>query len=315
MTVFRFLILLFVCLFLSCKQQSTEITDQQTKENHFRHFSTIKGALLATSFNSLEELKQVVQFEYSKSSFGRSYVQLIHLSHGKEIKSVLKTGVSEADFRKAGAGGFWERLKLAVNSPYFVIKRNDMLRVYNLSRRRGTKFGEGDVAFYDLAETMLYNIVDEDLVSISAKDLSEKGLLNTFNHITAQAFMTTIFSQKLADFVADTHERRNLPELISGEFTIEQLNDLSKGPVDNYVDMINNEWGQELGKELAKKYKINRKTYWTPDLMANYLNDIQAYYGWAFQFGFRPFKKSDELVIKFSNKINLVMKKAPGLRT
>ncbi|MEP7127923.1 MAG: hypothetical protein ABI729_03605, partial [Chitinophagales bacterium] len=146
-----------------------------------------------------------------------------------------------------------------------------------------------------------------DIAFKNPKDSTEKGYLNTFNHMTAQAFITSCFSEELADFVGDTHERYHHPELILGKFSKKEINDLAEGPVDNYVDIINNEWGQEVGKQLSKKYAISRKTYWTPELMSNYLNDLQDYYSWAFQIGFKPFRPEDEQVIKFSRKMNAVL--------
>jgi hypothetical protein len=95
-----------------------------------------------------------------------------------------------------------------------------------------------------------------------------------------------------------------MPALITGNFTEAQIADIQNGPVDNYVDMINNEWGQELGKELGHAYKINRNTVWTPQLLANYLNDIQIHQGWVFRIGFAPFKPEDVKVIQFVEKIN-----------
>jgi len=286
-----------------------------------RYTTGTKGALLSTRFKSFEELKKVIQIEYYKVIPGSDYamykkplVRLTHSSIGREVTSILKSGVSEADFIRARDGGFWDRVQLALHSPYFVINRNDLLRVFNLSRRRHYMFGEGDVAFYDLAETMLFNISDDDLALMHFEDLSEKGFINTFNHITPQAFMTTLFSEELADFIADTHERQNMPELITGKFTEDQLTDLQNGPVDNYVDLINNEWGQELGKLLREKHDINRNTYWTPELLVDYLNDIQSYYSWAFQIGFKPYRPEDQVVIRFSNKINRVMGGVKGLR-
>ena len=168
-------------------------------------------------------------------------------------------------------------------------------------------FGEGDIAFYDLAEMMVYNISDEDLLNMPAEHLSEKGYLNTFNHVTAQAFITTIFNEALADFIADVHERENMPELVSGNFTEAQLDDLSDGAMDNYLDMVNNEWGQELGKDLRHKYSITREKHWTPILLADYLNDIQNYHAHAFGIAFRPFLPTDDKVIRFTDKINSVM--------
>ncbi len=277
-------------------------------------FTTIRGALLATRFKSFEELKKVVHIEYFKAIPNSNYVRFIkpkvrlrHFSNGRVVTSILKSGISDIDMQNALNGRFWDKAWLGLNSPYLILHKKDLLSVFNLARRRSIIFGEGDVAFYDLAEAILYNIIDDDLAEINAEDLSEKGYLNTFNHITGQAFMTSIFSEKFADFIADVHERGNMPELITGEFTKDQIMDLEKGPTDNYVDMINNEWGQELGKQLKSKYSISLKTYWTPELLANYLNDLQAYCSWALQIGFKPFRAKDQVVVTFSSKLNRVM--------
>jgi hypothetical protein len=146
-------------------------------------------------------------------------------------------------------------------------------------------FGEGDVAFFNLAQAMVRNINTPDIAFKYPKDTTEKGYLNTFNHMTAQAFITSCFSVELADFIGDAHERYYHPDLINGKFAKKEVSDLGEGPVDNYVDIINNEWGQEVGKELKQKYHISRETYWTPELLANYLNDMQSYYQWALQIG------------------------------
>ena len=110
--------------------------------------------------------------------------------------------------------------------------------------------------------------------------------------------------------------------ILTGELRIYVENHINRNPdakkefdqlkelitaIDNYVDIINNEWGQELGNVLKKKYNISSETYWTPILLANFLNDIQSYYSWAFHIGFKPFRAEDEMVIRFSDKINLVM--------
>ena len=189
----------------------------------------------------------------------------------------------------------------------------DLMRVYLLARRRGDIFGEGDMAFYDISQKIMANINDKDLSNMSPDDLGEKGYFNTFNHITAQSFMTSIFSEQLADFIADVHELKRLPELVTGKFTEEQILDLNEGPVDNYVDLINNEWGQELGKVLREKYGISDQTLCTPELLANYLNDIQSYYSWVFKFSFKPFRPSDVVVVKFSRKLNSVMQELSSL--
>lgn len=276
-----------------------------------------KEALLLSRFHSFAEFQSLVQVEYVPVVFqtnplwqGKSYVKLTHDSGYGRVVSILETGVSQKDLLAAKNGGFLGKVGLLLRSPYCGWNRNDLQRVYALSRRRGGVFGEGDVAFFDLAEAMVAHIYVEDKAKMPLKDLTEKGYINTFNHVTAQAFMTTLFSERLADFIADIHERYNMPTLISGNFSPETLADIDYGPVDNYVDMINNEWGQELGKELKQKYQISSRQEWTPILLQNYLNEIQAYFAWSFGIRFKPFSADDEVLLRFCGKINEVLKQA-----
>jgi len=301
-----FSIIFMVVFFASCNHVADEVTDLEDFKLQG------KGVLLTTRFNSFEELKKEIQIEYSKDR--KSWVRLTQVNNDQKIISILEQGIKESDVVKIRDGGLLGKVKLIFTSPYFVIHRNDILRFYMMSRRRNRIFGGGDVAFYDIAEQMMKNINVVDLGKIPEKDLSEKGYINTFNHVNSQALASAIFSEELTDFIADTHERSHMFELVSGIFSKEQLNDIKNGPVDNYVDIINNEWGQELGKLLKKKYRIERETVWTPELLINCLNDLQSYYSWVFQIGFEPFKTSDETVIRFSKKINRVMKSVKGLR-
>ena len=272
-----------------------------------------KGALLLTSFQSLEQLKRVVQIRYPQKK-KNTQVSLIHKCSGGEVQSILTAGVSQKDFERARDSGFQAKAALLLKSPYSIWHRADLRKAYALSRRRGGVFGEGDVAFYDFAVLMRDHILEEDKAKMRTRDLGDKGYINTFNHIVAQAFITSIFSEELADFIADSHERLNMPELTSGDFSEDQLKDLDNGPMDNFVDMINNEWGQELGKMLKAKYGLSRKTVWTPELLQNYLNDHQAYFSWAFQIGFEPIKASDPVIIRFIQKIQIVMGNAPDIQ-
>lgn len=290
------------CLFASffgCteKQVPAELEMILTKE-----FSpNNRGALLLSDYSSLAELEEVVAIKYDNGK-----VILRHSDGQNEVTSVLKTGIKEGDFTRARDGGFWERVKLGMRTPYSVINRADLISIEILGRRRHMMFGEGDVAFYDLAERSVEHIRDEDRLQLSPDELSEKGYLNTFNHITAQALITTLFSERMADFISDVHERQTMPELISGNFTEAQRFDVESGPTDNYLDMINNQWGQELGKRLKKKYHINANTIWSSTLLTDYLNDIQNYYSYIFGISFLPFMDTDPLMVRFSNKINVV---------
>lgn len=268
--------------------------------------SADKGPLLGTRFHSLDELKSVISIEYLTNA-SDTMVVVEHSCYAGNVRSLLSQGINQKDFINANDGTFWDRVALALSTPYFTLHHREMLRIYCMSRRRFPTFGEGDVAFYDLAQTMACDISDKDLEVATEADLSEKGYINTFNHVVSQSFMTSLFSEELADYIADIHERYNMPELITGRFTPAQVADLNEGPVDNYVDMINNEWGQELGKQLRKKYNISASTVWTPKLLTNYMNDIKSYFSWVYQISFKPYSPDDYLMIRFSAKLNLVM--------
>ncbi len=288
------------------------ITPENGDTKSAAHYQTVRGALLGTRFSSLDELKSVIQIEYhdgAGTSNKGAFVQVRHCSSGREVISILETGVTQDEIFKAGySGGFWDRFSLLFRCPFAVMSRRGMEGAYTLSRRRPEWFGEGDAAFFDIAESLVANINTPELAFRNSRDSTEKGYLNSINHVTIQAFITSCFSEELADFVADAHERDRHPELITGKFTAAQIADLEEGPVDNYVDILNNEWGQELGKQLKEKYCINYNTHWTPNLLANYLNDLQSYFSWAFQIGFDPFRLEDEEVIRFSSKLNAAMK-------
>lgn len=276
-------------------------------------YSYVRGALLGSRFKSLEELKAVIEIEYLTDSSGSNSshykipaVRLTHCSDGHKVINILESGISQREIGKAQSGDFWDRLHVLMKSPYVIRNRGELSKVYILARRRTDLFGEGDPAFFDLAGTIVKNINTPDLAFIDARDSTDKGYQNSFDHITAQAFVTSCFSERLADFVGEVHER-DRPELMTGRFSEKEARDLGEGPVDNYVDLINNKWGQALGRILKKKYKITQRTHWTPELLANYLNDLQSYYSWAFQIGFMPVSAKDEVVKRFSNKLNLVM--------
>lgn len=277
-----------------------------TNNKELTFYSPHKGALLSTRFNSMQDFEKEVTIKYSGS--GKSAkVRLVHNSHGNVVVSELTSGYSDNEIRKAQHEGFWKKVKVVLSEPMLLYYGEDLRKIWSMVRRRQYIFGADDVVIFDFAERMVENIYEHDRATMNEKELSEKGYLNSFNHINGQAIMTSLFSENFADYIADVHERGNMPELVTGKFTKEQIEDLEFGPVDNYIDIINNEWGQELGKELALKYDISRTTIWTPQLLTDYLNALQAYYSWAFQIGFKPFLDEDPIVQKFAKKLNIIM--------
>jgi len=239
-----------------------------------------------------------------------SVVNLIYVSNGEKISRTMASGVSQNDLLSLQKANYFKRTRFVITNPLAIRNRGQLDDVYMLSRRRPAFFGPGDMSFYDFAEASFRNINTPEMAYQNVRDSSEKGYINTFNHVTAQAIITSFFSEELADFIADLHERNNMPEITSGRFTSRQLHDSLNSPEDNYIDIINNEIGQKIGYKLKEKYQLDNETVCTPDLLAAYLNDIQSYYMWAFEIGMDKFRSNDERIIRFSNKINTLLNRS-----
>ena len=272
-------------------------------------------ALMTTRFKSLDDLKKIVTFNYYGDSAAikndtnaYSKVVLSYCHNQLKINSILESGVDQGDILKAQRGDLLDKIALVFNSPYAIYHHEELAQIFLLARRRNDLFGAGDAAFYDLAEVMVHNIIEIDSNNVIKTDTTSKGYINTFNHITAQALITSIFSEEMADYIADLHERHHLPELTTGKFTSAQLNDFNNSPLDNYVDMINNEWGQELGKFLKNKYNITSDTKWTNQLLANYLNDIQEYFSNCLHVKMEKIKVKEPEIERFIYKIEPILK-------
>src|SRR5262245_6350426 len=127
-------------------------------------YESVQMALLGTRFTSFEELKTVIRIEYfpgvspTDSAGGENTMDSVrHCSNGQEVISVLASGISQGEIREARIGDFWDRLHVLFKSPYAVTKRGELSKVHLLARRRNDLFGEGDPAFYDLAESAAKN--------------------------------------------------------------------------------------------------------------------------------------------------------------
>lgn len=278
-------------------------------------FGTRSRALLTTRFKNLDHFKSIVSLTYEheecatdSSSDCRSSVQISYDSNGEHIRRRLYSGYNQGDLTRIQKSDPLTQFKFVMSHPYAMRNRKALEMVYILSRRRADIYGSNDIAFYDLAEASFRHINTAALAYQSARDSLEKGYINTFNHITAQALISSFFSEELADLIGELHERYYMPELTTGRFSESQLQDTINNPVDNYVDLINNEIGQKIGNSLKVKYGLDEHTQCTPELLASILNDIQSYYMWALEIGMDPFRPTDVMLIKFSKKINALLK-------
>ena len=299
-SIYKLKLLLATTFILACQSEENQDSNVQDQIDAFPC-----TALMTTRIHSFEALKQMVDIAYYSKD--KAEVRITHSAGDMIVESVLTEGLNQDDYIKAKMGSSWDKFKLGLKSSYGIANREDLLKAYMLARRKYEVYGEGDVALFDLSVQMVRNISPVDRKQSSVRDLGEKGYLNTFNHFIAQSVYTSIFSEEMADFIADNHERSHLPALITGQFTEAQELDIDEGAVDNYVDIINNEWGQEYGKLLKIKYDISTSTQWTPTLLADYLNDIQDYFSVAFEIAFSPFRASDDVIIRFVDRTNLIM--------
>jgi hypothetical protein len=310
--------ILLICLFLplaticylSCKPSDPNESGFVDSGN----LSVRCKPLLSSRIKNLDQLKTIVSIKYDRDYSGldsiacqNSKVNLTYVSNGEQITRTMSSGISQNELSNLSSADFESQLRFVLLNPDIIRQRRELEKAYNLSRRRAYMFGPGDMAFYDIAEALIQHINTPGLAFQCPKDTSEDGYINTFNHLTSMAIMTSFFSEELADLIADLHERFNMPEITCGRFSEKQLIDSMENPVDNYVDIINNEIGQKIGRILKVKYKLHDKTECTPFLLAAYLNDIQSYYMLTMEIGLDNFRPTDEVVIKMSNKINKLL--------
>lgn len=304
--LYRLIIYIGLLSFFSCTDTTRSESNDLPAE-----ISSAK-ALLTSRFENLQALHQLVDFDFNQQENDTAYspkskVILSYNDGSREIKSVLSYGITQKDLTDAKNASLQEKVQLVAQSPYAIRHREELKGTFKLARRRYAEFKVGDIAFFDIAEAMERNIYKSSSAFSDKRDSSEKGYVNTFNHVNGQAFITFLFSEKLADFIADVHELHYMPELTTGHFTQAQLQDTLNYPVDNYIDLINNEIGQELGNQLRQKYQLTPTTHWSPVLLTNVLNDLQNYYMKSFHIWMKPFNQEDKLISRYASKINVVL--------
>ncbi len=324
--LFKVLYFFIMGFFISCIQKEFQdnnflvfptfslVNSMEVEELNSCNLGINAKALLSSRFKNLAHLKTIVSIQYDKdytkmdsNSCSPSIVHLSYMSNGEKIIRTMTSGASQAEIMNLQKADYFTCAKFVLAHPNVIRQRKELTKIHVLARRKPDILGPRDMSFYDLAESSVSHINTPNLAFQNTKDRSERGYINTFNHVAAQAIITSFFSEGLADLIGDLHERQNMPEITSGRFTERQLNDSINNPEDNYVDIINNEIGQKIGLKLKYKYKLSKINICTPVLLAAYLNDIQSYYMWAMEIGLDPFRSTDDVVIKFTKKINIVL--------
>jgi hypothetical protein len=125
--------------------------------------------------------------------------------------------------------------------------------------------------------------------------------------VFGQAVITTIYGRGAADYAGDLHER-DQPSLISGAILPAE----ERQAIDNYSDMINNLYGQDIGERVAKTLGVSSSTVWTPALTAKYVNAIQGEIASEMGWKVTPFSATDPQIVKFSALLNEVQGTTPA---
>ncbi len=282
--------------------------------NEKSRYGTLCKPLLACRFRDLDHLKTKVNITYNKdytiqdtTNCTNSTANIIYVSNNERLKHVLKSGTRQSDLINIQSSNLMSKIFFTIQNLKCIRKRKELEKVHYLSRRREDIYGSRAVAFYNISEAIVKNINTPDIAIDSYRDTLEKGYLNTFNHILSQAIITSFFSLELADMVGDLHELENMPQLACGVFSTVQLADTTNNPVDNYVDIINNLIGQKIGLKLRSKFCIRSNSFISNEFITCYLNDIQNYLSWSLGIGISDFKPNDELIIKFTQKLNILL--------
>ncbi|MEL6183152.1 MAG: hypothetical protein AAFU79_00915 [Myxococcota bacterium] len=259
--------------------------------------------IVTSEFPTLNDLKKELDITYrdgevevghSKEGLSETNTLSDDLIGEAELKSAKK---ASADWGLRDMVGFaWENPRLAWHRT--ALQNTEKLS-YVAKNNSGSALGR-------ISEAMFDNIDDKPRATPyrgpGGKKLTQHDAIkNMMLHVFGQAVLTTLYGESAADLAGDLHER-DQPSLITGQ--------IGKGEeaqaLDNYADMVNNEYGQELGKELNRRLGVGGSTRWTPEKTAEYLNQVQHYFSQTHGWSFRDFQPNDPRVEKFTNLLNEV---------
>lgn len=281
--------------------------------------SDSRKPLIATDYKSLRELKRELDITYSPAQFipdndggiaMPAYVTISHPGGGINMANTLsESTIKQEELKRAtNANPFYQALT-ATAHPEVGVFRSELDSIRMLSFVRHNRSGSAIGVISNSMFTRIRNkppdthrsyATAKGMAKISAHD----AIRNMMLHVFGQAIITTLHGRVVADLAGDIHER-DQDSLITGKIAVTE----EKDAVDNYTDLVNNLYGQELGEELRLTFDINRDTTWTPELVTSYLNAAQRYFhqhkGWRFQ----EFSKNDDEVKKFTSLLNEVQER------
>lgn len=150
-----------------------------------------------------------------------------------------------------------------------------------------------------VTDAMAANVTHRALRPGSTEATNE-AIPNMFLHVFGQAIITTIWGRDAADFAGDIHERDQPALIVGGTFTKKT----EAQAIDNYCDMVNNIHGQAWGEQLSKSLGVDGDTVWTPEILTQYVNMMQALITGSFGWKTNYFQPTHPELVKFAATLN-----------
>jgi RHS repeat-associated protein len=268
---------------------------------------------IANDYRDLAALKKSVDITYTPSGrFSSASVAVSDKAKASIGTNTLsESNPGQAQLKKAAAGDWGDKLSFAASNPRAALYRNDLEKIEKLAFVKKNSSG-----------TALGHIADEMVGHLATKPSGPTVMIgkdkvtmvdatkNMVLHVFGQAVITTLLGRGAADYAGDLHER-DQPSLISGKIAKTE----ERQAIDNYSDMVNNLYGQDIGERVSAKLGITSSTVWNAKLTAKYLNAVEDAIAKEMGWKMTPFSAGDAEVKKFTSLLNEVQGTTPPAPT
>lgn len=266
--------------------------------------------LIANNYKDLAALKKAVDIKYTPAGkISSAEVSVTDKAKKSKGTNTLSEGTAgQAEIKKAAGGDWGDKLAFGAANPSAVWHKSALEGIEKLSYAKKNTAGSAlghisDAMYPHIAKPPTGGAVWIGKVKVTMPDATKNMLL----HVFGQAVITTIYGRSAADYAGDLHER-DQASLISGAILPAE----ERQAIDNYADMINNLYGQDIGERVAKTLGVSSSTVWTPALTAKYVNAIQGEIASEMGWKMTPFSATDPQIVKFSALLNEVQGTTPA---
>ncbi len=264
--------------------------------------------LIANEFKDIAALRKAVDIKYTPRRFTSAYVSVTDKAKkSKGTNELSEGGVGQADLKKAAAGDLADKIGFGLGNPSVVWHKSELEGIEKLSY---VAKNTSHTALMKISDAMYTHIAKPSAgpTYFIGKDKVDMpgATRNMLLHVFGQAVITTVYGRSAADFAGDIHER-DQPSLITGKIGATE----ERQAIDNYSDMINNLYGQDIGERVSKTLGVSSSTVWTPAMTAKYVNAIQAEIATEMSWKMTPFSAKAAEIARFSALLNEVQGTTP----